>query len=120
MQSMTEKKKELEAACANAVKAKDYAAAAKAAADVADCAEILAARTTGVVAEAYANETTSWRKLAKKLEARKNSGGKPGGHDGEGAVVTQGDEWLVAEKPDVTFDDPLLTEGVLGGDQLPP
>ena len=41
MQSMTEKKKELEAACANAVKAKDYAAAAKAAADAAALTEKL-------------------------------------------------------------------------------
>ena len=105
MQSMPEKKKELEAACANAVKARNFVEAAKAAAGAADCAEILASRTTGIVAEAYAKETTSWRELAKKLEARKNSGGKPSGHDGEGAAVTQGDEWLVAEKPDVTFDD---------------
>ena len=105
MQSMTEKKKELETACANAVKAKNYLEAAKAAADVADCAEILASRTEGIVREAYEKEVVSWRELAKKLEARKTSGGKPSGHDGEGAVVTQGDEWLVAEKPDVAFDD---------------
>ena len=105
MQSMTDKKKDFETACAAAVKARNFADAAKAAAGAADCAEILASRTTGIVADAYAKEVVSWRELAKKLEARKNSGGKPSGHDGEGAVATQGDEWLVGEKPNVTFDD---------------
>ena len=105
MQSMTDKKKDFEAACAAAVKARNFVEAAKAAAGAADCAEILASRTTGIVAEAYAKETTSWRELAQKLEARETRTGKPGGHDGEEAGVTQGDEWLVGEKPDVTFDD---------------
>ena len=104
MQSMTDKKTAFETECAAAVKAKDFAEAAKAASGAADCAEILASRTTGVVSEAYAKEVVSWRELAKKLAARKAGGGRDG-HDGEGAVATQGDEWLVAEKPDVTFDD---------------
>ena len=104
MQSMTEKKKELETACANAVKARNFAEAAKAAAGAADCAEILAARTEGVVKEAYVRETASWRELAKKLEARKERAGSHVGRDTESAAA-QGDEWLVGEKPDVTFDD---------------
>ena len=104
MQSMTEKKKELEAACANAVKTKDFAAAAKAATEVADCAEILASRTEGAVREAYGKEMTSWRELAKKLEARKGNGGSSG-KSGQETASPLGDEWLVAEKPNVTFDD---------------
>ena len=104
MQSMTEKKKEVEAACANAVKAKDYAAAAKAAAEVADCAEILASRTEGVVREAYGKEMASWRELSKKLEARKGKG-RASGKSGQETASPLGDEWLVAEKPDVTFED---------------
>ena len=104
MQSMTEKKKELETACANAVKAKDYAAAAKAAAEVADCAEILASRTEGIVREAYGKEMVSWRELAGKLEARKGKGGASG-KSGQETASPLGDEWLVGEKPDVTFDD---------------
>lgn len=109
MQSMTDKKRELEAACAAAVKSKDFAAAAKAAGDAADCAEILASRTAGAVAEAYAKEVLSWRELAKKLESRKN--GVPGsrrsaGEGGEAKCgAADGDEWLLAEKPDVTFKD---------------
>ena len=102
MQSMTEKKKELETACANAVKARDYAAAAKAAAEVADCAEILAARTEGIVREAYGREMASWRELAVKLEKREKGSGKR--DDGAKGDVSGG-EWLVGEKPDVTFDD---------------
>ena len=52
MQSMTDKKREFEAACAAAVTARNFAGAAKAASGVADCAEILASRTTGVVSAA--------------------------------------------------------------------
>lgn len=101
MQSMTEKKRDFETACAAAVKAKDFPEAAKAAAGAADCAEILAGRTAGVVAEAYAKEAASWRELAKKLAARRAG---DGGRDGA-QPSPDGDEWLVAEKPDVTFDD---------------
>ena len=114
MQSMTDKKKEREAACQAAVNARDFAVAAKAAADVADCAEILASRTTGVIAEAYLKEVESWRALAGKLEARKGrvarGSGKRGMGNGEqgtenGERGTEGDEWLVGEKPNITFDD---------------
>lgn len=105
MQSMTEKKKELETVCANAVKAKDFVAAAKAATGVADCAEILASRTEGIVRDAYGKEMASWRELAKKLERREDRGGKSSLTSGEDAASPLGDEWLVAEKPDVTFDD---------------
>ena len=107
MQSMTDKKKDFETACAAAVKSRNFVEAAKAAAGAADCAEILASRTTGIVAEAYAKETTSWRELAKKLEARKSvtgNGGSPS-VSGKDSASPLGDEWLVAEKPDVTFDD---------------
>ena len=107
MQSMTEKKKDFEAACQSAVKAKNFPEAAKAAAGAADCAEILASRTTGIVAEAYMKEVASWRELAKKLETRKAGGDGQGNADGRrwNADPTEGAEWLVAEKPDVTFDD---------------
>ena len=107
MQSMTDKKRDFETACAAAVKARNFTEAAKAASGAADCAEILASRTTGVVSSAYAKEVVSWRQLAKKLEGRRNSGGRGATRppsDGGDAVV-DGDEWLVAEKPNVTFDD---------------
>lgn len=108
MRSMTDKKREYEAACAAAVKAKNFTEAAKAASGAADCAEILASRTTGVVSEAYAKEVASWRQLAKKLEGRRNGVGGRGAAragNGDGASAPEGDEWLVAEKPNVTFDD---------------
>ena len=102
MQSMTDKKKDFETACAAAVKSRNFVEAAKAAAGAADCAEILASRTTGIVAEAYVKESTSWRELAKKLEKREVGRGR-GDESVKGDVA--GDEWLVAEKPDVTLDD---------------
>ena len=50
MRSMTDKKRDFEMACAKAVKARNFTEAAKAAAGAADCAEILASRTTGIPA----------------------------------------------------------------------
>ncbi len=106
MQSMTDKKKDFETACATAVKAKNLVEAAKAAAGAADCAEILASRTTGIVSEAYAKEVVSWRQLAMKLELRKQSAGVNKHGDATLSYNSaDGDEWLVAEKPDITFDD---------------
>lgn len=108
MQSMTDKKKEREAACQAAVNARDFAVAAKAAAEVADCAEILASRTTGVIAEAYLKEVESWRALAGKLEARKGRVARGDARPpmrGDARPSEEGDEWLVGEKPNITFDD---------------
>lgn len=100
MQSISDRKRECESVCQAAVKSKDFTAAAKAAADVADCAEILASRTTGVVAEAYARDVESWRSLARKLQDRKGRADRRDARPPE-----EGDEWLVADKPDITFDD---------------
>ena len=108
MQSMTDKKRDFETACAAAVKTRNFTEAAKAASGAADCAEILASRTVGMVSEAYAKEARSWRDLAKKLEGRKNGEGSGGRWatrtTGEGEL-SDGGEWLVAEKPNITFDD---------------
>ena len=104
MLSMTDKKCDFETACAASVKARNFTEAAKAAASAADCAEILASRTTGIVSEAYAKEVRSWRDLAKKLEDRKN--GTPSNERSSAdGTTSDGGEWLVAEKPDITFDD---------------
>ena len=120
MQSISDRKREREAACQAAVKSKDFTVAAKAAADVADCAEILASRTTGVVAEAYAKEVESWRSFARKLQGRMGRAARgdarpPMGWgaargdacppNGDVRLPEEGDEWLVADKPDITFDD---------------
>ena len=109
MQSMTEKKRDFEVACAAAVKARDFAAAAKAASAAADCAEILAARTTGIVAEAYAKEAASWRELAERIPARGKAATSLSSRQGAGSAGQRpscgGEEWLVAEKPDITFGD---------------
>ena len=115
MQSITDKKKAAEAACAAAVKARNFTEAAKAASEAADCAEILAARTAGIVAEAYAKEVASWRELARKLSTAAPRGGRgvaasQVGRNQDGGNLPSvssegGREWLVAEKPNITFDD---------------
>lgn len=104
MQSMTEKKREFETDCATAVKERNFTGAAKAAAGAADCAEILASRTTGIVSAAYAKEVVSWRQLAKKLEGRRN-GTPAASRADDDSASSDGGEWLVAEKPNITFDD---------------
>lgn len=104
VQSMTDKKRDFETACAAAVKARIFTEAAKAASGAADCAEILASRTTGVVSAAYAKEVGSWRQLAKKLEGRRNGPPATSRAD-EDSTSSDGGEWLVAEKPNITFDD---------------
>lgn len=114
MQSISAKKKENESACAAAVKGRRWREAAEAAARAADCAEILAGRTEGIVSEAYTKEMEAWRALVRKLEAKAVSGpeqdrrdGRRG--DGSRKAVSEdapdGGEWLVGERPDVTFDD---------------
>lgn len=107
MQSISDRKRDCEAACQAAVKARDFSEAAKAAADAADCAEILASRTAGVVADAYRKEVESWRSLARKLEGRKGGVGRGtvGPAVDAGDETVDGGKWLVAEKPNVTFDD---------------
>lgn len=114
MQSMSDKKKEAEAACAAAVKEHRWKAAAEAAGRAADCAEILAGRTSGLVAAAYAKEVEAWRALARRLAGKKDgmppgggASGTKGAWDGrkEAEDAPDGGEWLVGEKPDVTFDD---------------
>ena len=108
MQSMTDKKRDFETACAAAVKARNFTEAAKAASGAADCAEILASRTTGVIAEAYLKEVESWRVLAGKLEARKGRAARGDARPpmrGDARPSEEGDEWLVGEKPNITFDD---------------
>ena len=101
MQSISDRMKEHEATCQTAVKAKDFAAAAKSASDAADCAEILASRAAGVVASAYAKEAASWRALAEKLKDRSK---RIMNHDGA-VHAADGDEWLLSERPGITFDD---------------
>ncbi|MCR5414929.1 MAG: ATP-binding protein [Kiritimatiellae bacterium] len=102
---MNDKKRDFETACAAAVKARNFTEAAKAASGAADCAEILASRTAGLVSAAYAKEAASWRDLAKKLEGRKNGSPARNGSVASGEAPADGGEWLVSEKPDVTFDD---------------
>lgn len=107
---MSERKAAAETACAEAVKGRRWKAAAEAAERAADCAEILSGRTSGAVAAAYAKEVESWRALAKKLEGKKEERGGGGGVRGPGRKAEaeegpDGGEWLVAERPDTTFDD---------------
>ena len=111
MKSMVEVKARHESACAEFVKVHDYA---RAAVEAADCAFVLARRTTGPVSEAHAQDAEGWVLLAgelKKRAAHSVGGDKDGGSRGREPSSSasggpeDGDEWLVAEKPEVTFDD---------------
>lgn len=103
MQSMTEKMDAFAAECSAAMKSSDFAAASRAAVHAAESAEILSSRTSGAVAAAYAKTARSWRDLAEKLSARKCAA--PAAAKAADPAAPGGGEWLVAEKPSITFDD---------------
>jgi transitional endoplasmic reticulum ATPase len=108
MKSMVEIKTGHENACAEFVKARDYARAAAEAARAAACGFALAGRTSGPVSEAHTRDAEGWVALAEELKGRsskvlKCESSKVG--RGAEAEATDGGEWLVAERPDVTFDD---------------
>ena len=115
MKSMVEIKAGHENACAGFVKARDYAHAAAEAARAAECGYALAGRTSGAVAEAHTRDAEGWVELAEELKGRSSGVPKFGSSKvkdrseirdqrSEGGAA-EDDEWLVAEKPDVTFDD---------------
>jgi len=108
MKSMVEIKAGHENACAEFVKARDYARAAVEAARAAECGYALASRTSGAVAEAHTRDAEGWVALAAELKKRPSTvdsqSPSVAGRE-SGGETAGGDEWLVAEKPDVTFDD---------------
>ena len=67
MKSIGEIKAGHENACAEFVKARDYARAAQAAAQAAECGFVLAGRTSGAVAEAHTRDAEGWVELAEEL-----------------------------------------------------
>ncbi|MEI7899123.1 MAG: ATP-binding protein [bacterium] len=105
---MVEIKTGHENACAEFVKVRDYGRAAAAAARAAECGFALAERSSGPVAEAHAQDAEGWVALANELKKRQSAGGgqhSPVAGRESSVEPSDGDEWLVAEKPDVTFDD---------------
>lgn len=115
MKSMTEIKAGHEGACAEFVKARDFRRAAEEAARAAACGFALAERTAGAVADAHARDAEGWVALAEELKGRQSAIGS-----GQSAVDSKSpsvegrvssvessadDEWLVAETPEVSFDD---------------
>ncbi len=115
MKTLAEMKAEHEQACAGFVKVRDYARAAVEAARAAEYGYALAGRTSGSVAAAHTQDADGWVALAEELKKRKTAvGSRQSAVDGRrldageqkaDAEATGGDEWLVAEKPDVTFED---------------
>ncbi len=115
MKTLAEMKAEHEQACAEFVKVHDYARAAVEAARAAEYGYALAGRTSGSVAEAHTQDADGWVALSGELKKRKSAVGSgqsavdgrrsDGGEQKADAEATGGDEWLVAEKPDVTFED---------------
>ena len=113
MKSMIEIKTGHENACAEFVKVRDYARAAAEAARAAECGFALAERTSGSVAEAHTQDAEGWLELAGELKKRRSgdggrrseAGGQRSDVGSRDSETEDSDEWLVAEKPDVTFDD---------------
>ena len=103
-------KAEHEQACAGFVKVRDYARASVEAARAADYGYALAGRTSGSVAVAHTQDADGWVALAEELKKRsskvlKCESSKVGERSDGGDQKADADEWLVAEKPEVTFED---------------
>lgn len=121
MKTLAEIKVGHEQACAAFVKVRDYARASVEAARAAEYGYALAGRTSGSVAAAHTQDADGWVALAEELKQRSSkvlkfdpaslgsyaaSGSSKVGDRSDGSdPKVDGDEWLVAEKPDVTFED---------------
>lgn len=114
MSYLYEKKTEHEAQCEDAIRHQQFADAVFHAGKAAEFAYALAKRSEGRIAERYIVDAEGWLDLAEKLRDRasrkssaksKGSGRKrePSSQTGEQDAVAD-DQWLVTEKPDVTFD----------------
>ncbi len=130
MKSLIEIKAEHENACAEFVKTRDFGRAAEEAARAASVGFALAERTAGAVADAHTRDAEGWLELAEELKGRQSAVGsrqsavgsrQSAVGSGQSAVGSKqsasdrrqaeeegagGDEeWLVAETPEVSFDD---------------
>lgn len=109
MSFLLDKKLEHETACEIALREGDPQKALFHAAKAAEYAFALSRQTTGGIAERYIQNAEGWLEIAEKLrtkkaEVRKAAGSgrkaEPGAEEGD----TVAEDWLVTEKPHVTFE----------------
>ena len=120
MSFLLDKKTEHESACETAIRAGDGKTAIFHAAKAAEFAYALAAQTGGALAARYTEDAEGWLEIAERLKTnppkgqRSEAGGRRsegGGQRAEGggqkttdASDSPDEDWLVTEKPNVTFD----------------
>lgn len=125
MNTLLERKRNYEADCEAAIKAGRQKEAVSCAARAAELAYKLAERTEGTIAERYIDDAEGWLEIGEKLKAgglktagrgqRTEAGGQKSDEGNPDAQrpkskaspeddTSEGSEWLVGEKPNMTFD----------------
>jgi transitional endoplasmic reticulum ATPase len=111
MSFLLEKKQEHETACEQAIRGGQQRNAIFHAAKAAEFAYALAAQTGGSIAARYTEDAEGWLAIAERLKTHPPKGqGSSGAEprpDGSQRAADEGagdDDWLVTEKPNVTFD----------------
>ncbi len=112
MSFLIDKKLEHERGCEAEIRNGNPRKARFHAAKAAEFAYALAEQTEGDVAKRYIEDAEGWLEIAERVEElpKKTSAGKGGGAPGKKAVAddrdnaSPEDDWLVTEKPNVTFD----------------
>jgi len=107
MSFLADKRNEHEAACTTAIRSKEFRRARFHAAKTADFSLRLAEITGGKVANRYVDDAYEWIQIAEDLAERAKSSASK--NDAAQAiaddVVENESEWLVTDRPKVTFDD---------------
>lgn len=113
MSFLIEKKQEHEKNCEQAIRAENWRKAVFHAGKSADFAYALAEQTQGTIAKRYIEDAEGWLEIGerlrkhppqKKSQSQTNTDAQAVDENGENKD-NPADAWLVAEKPDVTFDD---------------
>jgi SpoVK/Ycf46/Vps4 family AAA+-type ATPase len=109
MSFVADKKREHEAAAEKALMEKDYAKAFFHTAKAAEFGLTLAEQCEGKIAQRYAEDAFELIKIAEQLSVKAKASRQsleesriPADDDG---TTTEASQWLLGEKPDVTFDD---------------
>ena len=108
MSFLLDKKQEHESKCEGAIRAADSRHAIFHAAKAAEFAYALAEETTGSIAKRYIEDAEGWLEIAERLRSQKlevrsqksESNRQPTADNDQ----VSADDWLVSEKPNVTFD----------------
>ena len=107
MAFLLDKKREHETECETAIRSRRWGQAAFHAAKAADFSYALAEQCDDVVARRYVEDAEGWLEIGEQLAAKPPDASAPGERravaDDKSRASPADEDWLVTEKPDVTF-----------------